>query len=287
MKKKLIILILLVFAFGGCVKDVLYNTPHPDKGVLMVTTDWTGCSSDAQNPDSYILRVGTQEQTVSGENNLFNQLLDPVTYDLLVYSQSEGVIVSGNTATIKTTDGGSIYNMPDYFFSGYQEILPQKDDTLAIVVPMKQHIRKLVLELKLNPGDENIIAGTSSILTGVASAIDLTDYSLSKSSVMTPIFEIKEASAITRATESPVLSASMRLFGLIPEERQELSIAVTLTNGIVQTIVTDMTDYLNNFGGGEMEPLVLDATLSLPPEVGVSTTITDWNIVDNGNINVK
>lgn len=63
---KLLIFALVTLLLGGYIKDDLYNTPHPDKGAVRVTTDWSGASSDAVLPQSYILRIGTQEQTASG-----------------------------------------------------------------------------------------------------------------------------------------------------------------------------------------------------------------------------
>lgn len=102
-----------------------------------------------------------------------------------------------------------------------------------------------------------------------------------------PAFQISTDVSKNRAARVPVLAATMRLFGIIQTEKQELAITVVLTNGTAQTITTDLTDYLKNFGNGELEPLVMDATLSLPPEVGVSATISDWNIVNNGDININ
>jgi len=83
---------------------------------------------------------------------------------------------------------------------------------------------------------------------------------------------------------NPVLAASLRIFGIMSGEKQELTLNVTLTNNTVHTIKTDLTDYLKNFGSGEIEPLVLDATLTLPVEAGIEVTISDWNIVNNGII---
>ena len=31
----------------SCVKDDLYDTPHPDRGAVVVTTDWSGKSTEA------------------------------------------------------------------------------------------------------------------------------------------------------------------------------------------------------------------------------------------------
>lgn len=273
---------------GSCVKDTLYNTPHPDKGAVVVSTDWSGCSSEAVKPTSYLLRIGEEEQTVSEDINTFKSLLVPSTQKLLVYHGADGITISGTTASVNTLEDGSINPMPGYLFSSYKEITIPTDDTLRVAMPMKQHIRQLVLMLELKEGDEKIIAGTSAIVTGIAPSVDLTTGEINATSGRTvnPVFTISNA-PIIRAAGVPTMAATMRIFGIMTAEKQELSIAVALTNGTVQTITTDLTDYLKNFGNGEIEPLVLDATLSLPPEVGMTATISDWNTVNNGNITVN
>ena len=65
---------LVLSSFTSCVKDELFNTPHPDKGVVIVTTDWSGKSAEAVMPQSYTLRVGTEEQSVSEIINMFKTL---------------------------------------------------------------------------------------------------------------------------------------------------------------------------------------------------------------------
>lgn len=66
---------------------------------------------------------------------------------------------------------------------------------------------------------------------------------------------------------------------------------MTLTDGTVQNVVTDLTQALKNFGSGKMEPLALDATLTLPDvednAAEVSATISDWNKVDYGEIEAE
>lgn len=280
---------------ASCVKDDLYNTPHPDKGAVQITTDWTGHSSDAVLPDSYILRLGSEEQTVSGETNAFNALFAPGKQDLLVYHQAQGITVSGNIATVNTLSDGTLEPMPDYLFSGVKGLDIIKDDTLKVTVPMQQQIRQLALSLKLNPGDEQRIAGTSATLTGIASAIDLTTGTLAATGgkAIVPTFTLgtdggqpQTNNRRTRATGQPTLAATMRLLGVITGERQILTLVVTLTNGSVQTITGDLTDALKNFGSADMEPLLLDATLKLPVAGEIGGTITGWTEVNNGNITI-
>ena len=278
---------------ASCVKDELYNTPHPDKGAVLVTTDWTGCSSDAVLPADYILRIGSEEQTVKGETNVFRSLFLLETQNLLVYHQAEGVTISGTTATVNTLEDGTLNPMPGFLFSASKELEIQKDDTLKVAVPMTQRIRTLRLTLKLKPGDEQLITETSATLTGIVSSVDLATGSLTaaEGKTVVPIFTMGTGGGETRAAGDPILTASLRLPGVMTGEKQELTLAVTLTDGTVQNVVTDLTQALKNFGSGKMEPLALDATLTLPDVEGdaaeVSATISDWNVVDNGDITVN
>ena len=273
---------------AGCVKDDLHNTPHPDKGAVTVTTDWSHRSSDATVPESYVLRIGDKEQTVSGATNAFTSLFLSGRQDLLIFHQAEGITLSGTTATVNALSGGTLEPMPGCLFSGTAELKIVEDDTLRITVPMQQHTRRLTLTLKLNPGDEQRITRTSATLTGIASAIDLTTGAITSTDgkVVIPAFALGTDKE-TRATGQPILIATLRLLGVIAAEKQVLTLAVTLTDGHVEDITTDLTEALKHFDTGEdMEPLTLDATLTLPVEAGMSGTITGWTEVDNGNIDI-
>ena len=274
----------LIFAWvmlqlADCVKDELYNTPHPDKGAVQVTTDWTGRSSDATLPTDYLLRIGSEEQTVKSETNVFKSLFLPGTQSLLVYHQTEGITISGTTATVNTLEDGTLNPMPGFLFSAVKELNIQKDDTLKVTVPMTQHIRTLALTLTLNPGDEQRIAGTSATLTGIAPSVDLSTGSVAatEGKTVVPIFTLGTDDGKTRATGNPVLAASLRLLGMAAEEKQVLRLAVTLTDGHVQEITTDLTEALKHFDtGADMEPLALDATLTMPVDGQYNGSITGW-----------
>ena len=40
---------------NSCVKDELYKTPHPDKGRITITADWSHRSTDCPLPEEYVL----------------------------------------------------------------------------------------------------------------------------------------------------------------------------------------------------------------------------------------
>ncbi len=287
----------VILITSGCVKDTLYNTPHPDQAALEVTTDWSGISKDAVVPGTYMIRVGEEIQTVSGEKNVFRSLLDPGHYNLLIYNKPNGITIRDITATVNTLVNGTLDPNPGFLFSGYNEFDTPVDDTLKVKMPMNQHIRSLNMELKLTPEDALRLKRTTAVLSGIASSVDLITGKIvsTKGKLIIPMFTLNtESSGASEVVHSgvvsdytmgnPVLAASLRIFGIMSGEKQELTLNVTLTNNTVHTIKTDLTDYLKNFGSGEIEPLVLDATLTLPVEAGIEVTISDWNIVNNGII---
>lgn len=273
-------------AMSSCVKDELHNTPHPDSGAVKVTTDWMGLSADAIQPDSYLLRVGELTHSVSGATNAFNALLAEGTHTLLVHNAPHGVTVGNTTATVNTLPDGTLEPQPDYLFSAKSDLQVEKDDTLRVNVKMIQSLRTLQLVLKLKAGDEERIASTTATLTGIASVVDLATGAAQVSDAgktVKPLFQIGTVDA-TRAASTPALITTLRLAGVSVAETQILTLVVTLKDGSVQTISTDITQWLKNFADTS-EPLALDAELTLEDdtEIEVGGSIKDWEVVDNGN----
>lgn len=285
---KVIVLLGVILSSTSCVKDELYHTPHPDKGAVQVTTDWTGYSSDAVMPANYILRVGELEQTVSGMINAVNTLFAPGKQNLLVYHQTEGITIDEDIATVNTRADGTLEPMPGFLFSAAKELDIVADDTLRVTTVMRQHIRTLVLTLKLAAGDEERITHTATTLTGILSAIDLRSgaAAATEGKTIIPTFTIGTNSEGIRSTGQPILSTSLRILGAMTGERQILTLAIALPDGYIHTISTDLTEMLKNFCETGTEPLELDANLELPTEAGMSATITDWKVVDNGHIDI-
>ena len=284
---KLLIFALATLQLTGCAKDDRHNTPHPDRGAVRITTDWSGRSSDASVPGSHTLRIGEESQEVTGETNTFKSLLAPGSYRLLAYNTPEGVSITGNTATVDTKDDGTLTPQPGYLFSATKELDVEADDTLKVTLPMQQHIRSLTLTLELAEGDKERIAGTTATLTGIAHSLDLTTGEQNAGQTgrtVAPEFKLSTVTP-TRAEGKPALAALLRLMGVITGERQTLTLTVSLKDGSVQTLVTDLTDLLKGFGG-TMEALRLDALLNLPVAGDMGGTITGWKEVDNGDISI-
>lgn len=272
----------------SCVKDDIYNTPHPSQGAIVITTDWSSRADQAVQPVSYTLRVSGQsgqsdEQPVKGNTNIFHSLLAPAAYELLVYNTPEAITVTGDVATIASTDENNIEALPGYLFSATQTLDVVKDDTLFVTVGMLQHIRQLTLVLKLKEGDHDRITSLNATLSGIASSINLAAGAWASPTgvSLSPVFEKTEEKDGT-----PTLTATIRLLGIIAEEKQELSIAVALNNQSVYTIKTDLTEVLQKCFDGSMTPLVLGVNFDLPSQGDFSGNINSWNSVEGGHVDI-
>lgn len=264
----------LSLSLGSCVKDELFDTPHPDKGAVVVTTDWSGRSGEAAVPGEYLLRIGTAEQSVSGTANVFGTLLLPDTYDLLVCNTPDGMSVNtvDATASVNRTAAGYIAPLPGYLFASRQSINVSADDTLHVTAPMKQYVRRMELELTVTEGDYNRISSATATLDGVASGIDLG----------TGVRSGVEKTSATLTQNGEKFTTAFRLLGISASSSQTLTVAITFTNGDTQQVESNLTEQFATFNDG-VEPLKLTGNLLLPVEGGFTAIIGGWQSTDGGN----
>ena len=150
------------------------------------------------------------------------------------------------------------------------------DDTLHLDLDVVQRTRDLHLELTVTEGDPQRIANITGTLSGVAGAYDLRNETLYGEAVSTaPVF--------TRSGDK--VTADLRLLGTMGKA-QMLTLVLTFTDGQTQTTESDLTEALAGFGGDMSKPFTLTAGLRTPMEAGFSATITDWEIVDGGHVDI-
>ena len=264
--------VLAAILLASCVKDELYNTPHPDSGAVVVTADWSDRNSDADIPQTYILSIDGQEQEVSGETNVLNRLLSAGKYTLTAYNKPDQVTVANNTASVNATSAKHINPMPGYLFASVQDINVVADDTLRVTARMKQLIRRLNLELTATEGDYSRVQSATATLSGVASVADMATGERSAAAQVTNTFR----------QDGNKFTLFFRLLGIVTTEAQTLTVDITFNNGDTQQIVSDVTESMKNFNN-EAEPIKLKGNLLLPVEATVTgATITGWNEVDGG-----
>lgn len=262
---------------SSCVKDDLYDTPHPSTGAVTVTADWSAISSTAFIPETYNIVIDDFMQTVSGATNSLERTFTPGQYEILLHNTPEGITVDGDIATVNTSlrAGDEIEPMPDYLFSGFRsDLVVNPDASTAITVGMNQHVRRLNIELSVVEGDHTRIASASASLCGVESQMNYrTGERASAPANVSGIY--------SRLNET--LSLSYNLLGVVHESHPRLVTTLTFTDGHVQTIESDLSGDLREFHD-DTEPLTLRATLSVPVQSGMSATITGWHKADGGNV---
>ena len=267
----------LVLSFTSCVKDELFNTPHPDKGVVIVTTDWSAKSAEAEMPQSYTLRVGTEEQNVNGIINQFKTLLPQGRYELTAYNTPEHIGISGNTATVAESKAGYMEPMPGYLFTAHQAIDVMADDTLRVTVPVRQLVRLLNVELSVTEGDYSRVQSATATLDGVASKVDIVTEERSAAAKVQNVLTQNESKFTT----------SFRLLGVVPSASCTLTVSILFSNGDTKQIDSDITGQLAAFND-RTEPMTLTGNLLLPIKAGVTeATITDWNETDGGSVDAN
>ena len=256
-----------VFALllAGCVKDELYDTPHPDKGVIAVTIN------QPQGAEEGDYTVEVDGQPLDEGDNASNPLT-PGEHTVLVYNTPEGFTVTDGIAYVERVDGTRaltdlIDPLPETLYSGTKTVTVVADDTLHLDLSVAQRTRDLRLELTVTEGDPERIASITGILSGVAGAYDLRSETLYGEAVST-------APAFTRNGDK--IEADLRLLGTMGEA-QVLTLTLTFTDGLTQTVESDLTEVLANFNGDMEQTFTVTGSLRTPTEAGLGgCTITDW-----------
>ena len=257
-----------VFALllASCVKDDLYDTPHPDKGVVSVSMDYPQGTGE----EDYTVEV--DGEPLDGGDNASDPLT-PGEHTVLVHNTPEGFTVTDGIAYVERLDGTRaltdlIDPLPEVLYSGTKTVTVVADDTLHLDLDVVQRTRDLHLELTVTEGDPQRIANITGTLSGVAGAYDLRNETLY---------------GFTRSGDK--VTADLRLLGTMGKA-QMLTLVLTFTDGQTQTTESDLTEALAGFGGDMSKPFTLTAGLRTPMEAGFSATITDWEIVDGGHVDI-
>lgn len=265
-----------VFSLTGCVKDELYNTPHPDKGAIVVQMDWSDLLPEAV-PESYVIRLDDYEQTVSGTTNTVERLSEPGEHTLTVYNKPQGITINGDIASVNEiisgrAVGSRVEPLPDYLFSISETVNVNKDDTLRITAKPRQWVRQLDMELSVVEGDYKRIVAVTGTLSGIEQSVDIRKGErLGTAVIVRNDFAVAEEKCNT----------SFRLMGIVPAEHQTLTVNIVFANGDTQTIESDLSEQMTAFHD-DNAPLTLTGSLNLPVEAGVTGSISDWIVVDNG-----
>ena len=273
----------LLLTLGGCVKDELHDTPHPDTGKVTVTADWSDRGEGVDIPASWQIVMGDYTGTETGATHSSDHLFSPGNYTLAAYNIPEGITVSGTTAAVAAADGGFIVNTPGWLFTSVQEVEIEADTDYSLTAVMHQQVRELTLVVEPTGDAAGRITGIVAHLTGAARTLNFaTDTYGAASNVVLPFTKI------TEGDDAGKWKATVRLLGVTGTE-QLLTGEIRYADGnpTPTTLKSDLTEALKEFNTRKGASLTLGGTLVETPE-GMEVDgaeINGWEEVKGDDVN--
>lgn len=266
------------------VNDPIYDTTHPAKGEITLTTEWSDRSEGVAIPDSYLISIGDYREQLSGLRNTLNKLFAPGTYQSHLNNLPQHISVDGTVATVDEVVSANfpdlqfIHNAPEWLFTGRLDITAEADKKSEYTVKMHQQIGRLTLIFDPKGDAANRIEQISGYLTGIAKTFDFENNTYADASEVELVF-----SKITTGEHSGKWGASVRFLGIISKS-QKLYVSVKFKNDNPKSLnmISDLSEILKNFNADKITPLSLEANVIVPDEGGFSAIITDW-IPGNGD----
>ena len=274
---------------SSCVKDTLYDTPHPDYGKIAVTADWSARGEGIDIPATWTVTMGDYTGTETSATHAPDHLFAPGSYTLAAWNPAEGITVSGTTAAVAAAaDAGAdaescIAANPGWFFTHAEQVTIEQDKDHTFTAAMKQQVRELTLVVEPTGDAAGRITEISAQLTGAAGTLDFaTDTYGAASNVVLPFTKI------TEGNDAGKWKATVRLLGVTGTE-QLLTGEIRYADGnpTPTTLKSDLTEALKEFNTGKVESLTLGGTLVETPE-GMEVDgagITGWEEVKGDDVN--
>lgn len=269
---------------ASCVKDTLYNTPHPDHGKITVTADWSARGEGIDIPATWTIAMGDYTGTETAATHAPDHLFAPGSYTLVAWNPAEGITVSGTTATVapasgSQTTGSFIDNAPGWFFTHAEQVSIEKDTDYPLTAAMQQRVRELQLELEVTQGRPELIQSVTATLSGIAGAFDMARGQTSGEPVSTVFSFTRDGSRLT---------ADARLLGTMGAVQTMVLDIVFVDGGRTQRTEVDLTEAMKEFNDDMTTAYRITGTLETP--VGMeecNAEITGWESVEGGDASAE
>lgn len=278
----------IALSLTSCVKDELYDTPHPGHGRITVSADWTERGEGVPAPGKWAISIGDYTAEETAITHEVSQLFEPGDYRLTTYNPADGMTVAGTTATISAASSGRgnafISGTPGWLFTAVHDIAIAKDHDHLFTAAMRQQVRQLTLIIAPTGDTADAIESIAGTLSGIAATLDF-----ATATHGTPSDVELDFTKITEGTDAGKWKATVRLLG-ITGDKQRLAATVTFAGGNPKpvNIESDLSAPLRAFNTDKTSPLTLGGSMvDAPGEAGITATIDRWEEVDAGNINAQ
>lgn len=280
MKTTYILYATLLVLLASCdVDNPIYLTPHPNRGTITLTTDWSKRSAGIDIPASYTVRVGDYSATLTGTTNAIDNLFAPATYRAYIYNTTANIAVNTTVATADYASGTL-----GWFFSSAIDAKVEADADQTFTAPMRQQVVEMGFTVTPSGGTTDKIESITGTLGGVAGAMNMDTNTRSAATTINLAFD--------RQTDGTWL-ATVRLLG-ITGNSQPLTTTVKFIDGTPPDVTdtTDINDEIeDNFddngapeepgsSGGDGKPDINLGTeiVETPTETGFTATINGWQV---------
>lgn len=267
----------------GCVKEELFDTPHPCKGSITVTADWSARGEGIATPQSWNLSMGDYHGTETAATHAPDHLFEPGSYSLVAWNPATDISVSGTSASVTSTADGCLSGELGWLFTSVQEVTIEADRDHAFTAAMQQQVRQLTLTIRLAGDAADRVEGISCSLSGVAGTMDF-----ASDTYGTPSGVALNFTKITQGENAGAWTATVRLLGITGESQQLTGTITYAGDNLPSTpVASDMTALLAGFNGNKTVPLGLVCDLETPTQAGVTATIIDWEVQEEVNADIK
>lgn len=250
------------------VKDPIYNTPHPNHGIVMGLTEWSQRGEGVEVPIKYRVEVSGTTNTANATTFTMPELFEPGNVEVLAYNLPAGVSANGGIATVSTgTDGTLLVPDAGVLFSGVATAHVVADDTARVTLAMQQRMREVRFTLTITDGDPERITDIKARLDGVAASINLRTGEVIGNSASVMLSFLRKGDK---------LSAKVWTIGIIEEAKQQIVTTLTFSDNHRIETTTDVTDIFHNFNADKLTPLSITGSLYAPVGTKPDGTIIDW-----------
>ena len=273
------VVVAVLIMLSSCVKDILYNTPHPESGAVVLMLEGA--------PDGEVFVAGIDGQTADMDGLPFTwpRLLKPGDYSLVVHNRAEGFAFDGRTARVDAVAGSSdagevlLNPLPGDLHTCSCRITVVQDDTVRMNAVVERRTRDLMFELEVTQGRPELIQTVTGTLRGIAGIFDMEAGQTTGDAASTAFSFTRDGSKLT---------AEARLLGTMGAVQTLVLDIVFTDGGRTQRTEVDLTEALADFNGDMTTDYRVTGTLETP--VGMEEgkgEITGWEPVEGGDVSAE
>ncbi len=284
MRRYVAILILgAVAALVGCYKNDIMHTYHPEHGLVLLFVDPPELEEGDTMPTEYVIEVnGVRGEVVDGRIT-FARLVDPGTYDIRIYNETDAIKVDAEGVAHSAVNGEKTALSDSHIYFGEGVMTISKDYNDKIEIHIERMTRKLTFQFAITEGDVDKVDSVYMSFSGVASGLNCrTGERVGTACVVESSFEI--AQSTTKGVTSDdgyYLTSSLHLLGTMGVQ-QRLEVEITYKNGNRQHISSNLDGQFADFNSGDTTTKIMQTETKLLSETQQSATIVDWAEAEEG-----